>query len=401
MANITAANLAEALTEVYADGVDNMVYDAATRWLLSTVKKDTTFGGTTKRIPVRLEDSGGRSRTFSFSQTNVLGSNIVAWDLDVVADHGTARIDIEAIMRSRNNKSALLDGAVEVVDGLLNRMSNNLEQSLWSLNTGERGTIGGITSDVITLSDIEDVHKFHIGQELVFAASAAAALRDSGTSATVTALDPEDGQVTISATPTGVTTSDLIFEEGDYTAANDVLSVAGVPTWLTAAAATTTLFGLDRSTNTKLSGIRHAGSTSAVEDAIIDANAKVASFGNGKTDFAVTSNINFGTLTKELVNSVERAPGGKAEGGYQYITVWGQTGPIKVIGSRYVKDDVIYLMDMDSWELHSMEEPVRIWDGDGNKFQRVYNEAAVDCRVHSWVNLCCVSPYKNCRVALS
>ena len=309
---INPTTLDSALKEIYDDGVEiqNLVYDEEHRSFMSDLEKNTSFEGDKMPFPVIYEDVGGHSAAFATAQTNIAASQIGAFMIDVVESHTVARITTQAIMRSRSKAGSFVEGLKHMVDSAINRHANSIEHQLFRSASGELDSIGSIASDVITLTNDEAVTAFWVGQVLVFAANAASALRDTGTTATVTAVDRSAGTVTIDATPTGVTAGDLIFNEGDYTAANDVLLISGLDDWLPSSAPTTSLFGQARTADpTRLGGVRVTGSASDIEGSIVEGSTKLFRESNGKPNRAYVSPITFGKSSQGDGGQSGAAPG--------------------------------------------------------------------------------------------
>lgn len=401
--SITAASLDAALKELYSgQTVQNLVYDKSCRPLMSALKKNKDFSGRKMLLPVIWEDVGGLSYSFSQAQTNVAASEIEAFEIDVTRMYTVARIEGEALLRSRHDKGAFLKGLKHLVDSAINRCANKVESMLFRSQSGDIGTISSIASNVITLTNKGDVFNFFVNQELVFAASVSAALRDSGTSATVTAVDRGAGTVTIDATPTGVTTSDVIFNEGDYASSSDTNLVAGLASWLPLSAPSSTAFlGVDRSQDSRLGGLRISGSLSDIEGSIIEAAALLGRESAATPDVCWMSYDVFRRLVNELGAKVERAPGGTGTGGYREIEIYGPKGVIKCRPAAGCPEGLAYLLSMKCWQLVSMGEPVQILKEDGLMISRMASADSYEVRVASWVQLGCDGPGLNVRIGLS
>lgn len=400
---VTATTLDAALKELYAgQTISNLVYDHKSRPFFSMLAKKK-MSGRKMPLPVVAEDVGGRSQNFTNAQTNVAASAIEAFEIDVKKDYAIARIESEAILRAEDDKGAFIRGLKHTVDSALNRLANNQEIRLFASNTGSIGTISSISSDVITLTDIENVTRYWVGQVLVFAASAAAALRDSGTTATVTVVDRDLGTVTIDATPTGVVANDLIFEQGDYTAANDQLMLSGLPDWLPAAApGATAFFGVDRSVDaTRYGGVRYAGSTADIIGSIYGAAARLGREG-AAPDVALMSFDTFRGLSNEMDAKAERSASGSAEAGYQRLTIIGPKGPIECVPCTQCENGLVWLLTKKTWAFYHLgKEPVFLNEFDGLKVRAVSNADAFEARVMCFPQLGCTMPGHNSRVTLS
>ncbi|MDJ0827550.1 MAG: hypothetical protein QNJ16_18825 [Rhodobacter sp.] len=393
---ITSASLAAALKELYSgQRVNNLVYDETHRPFLSKVKKNTNFSGSVHPLPVIWEDVVGISSAFSVAQGNIAASKVGSFDIDVVDTHGVAAIDTEAQLRSRNDKGAFLRGVQHTVDSLLNRMSNDLESSLFRDGTGTLGTVASVSTLTFTLTNASDIVNFYVGQKLSFAASAASNIRAGGP-ATVTVVDRQNGTFTVDANPASGVADDLVFNEGDYVSANDKNKIFGLPAWLKDTTGEASFLGQVRTADDRrLAGVKTAGSSSDIEGSIIDCAHDLGRDAGGVPDTVFMSYLNFRKLVKEMGAKVQRDQGATGQGGFRYLEVYGPKGLLTVHPAAYCQDDKIYVLNMSTWCLFSMGEPITLDTLDGNRMLRKSNASASEIRAYSFVQLGCNAPGRN------
>lgn len=411
MAAITASNLDALFKRLYAgQTVQNLVYDAKARPFLTMLKKMKSFGGTVMPLPVVTDDVLARSATFSNAQTNLGNGQEHKFLVDIVKNYAVCDIETEAILRAEaGDKVAFTNSLKFMIDSSINALANDLEASLFRDGSGSLGTISsGSATTEITLTNVEDVVNFAVGQKVVFAADTASALEGSGSALTVSAVNRGDGKVTFSAAPNTIgstTDGHAMFIQGDYASASDRLKLAGLARWLPTAtelAASPALFNVTRTTDpTRLAGVRYSGSASNITESVKGGASILGRESNAAPDIALMSFDTFNRLNNEVESQVQRDAGGKAVAGFQTISVYGPRGVIECIPCTFCQQDTVWLLSSNSWMLVSIGDPVRIIDKDGLKVRARDGSDAFEVRVASFSNLACVAPGRNCRITLS
>ena len=402
---LTASTLNSALKVLYAgQTLRSLVYNEQQRPFFSMLKKFKNFQGTIMPFPILYEDGAGRAATFSYAQAAIGSPLLKQWQLDVVENHGIARITTESILRSESDKGSFVRGLKLLMDSAINRLSNDIEASLFRDGSGSIGVGTTLTTYGLTLVTVGDVVNFYVGQEVVAAANITSSLR-SATPGVVSAVNRDAGVVTFSAAIGGTfnpTDGDQLFTYGDYVTSSDKLKLKGLAAWLPASApSATTFFNVDRSVDpTRLGGLRYAGSSANVEESIIGAASRLGRESSAVPNVALMSYTTFRQLVLELGAKVQRDQKAMGQGGFQTVEVYGPRGLIKCVACTFCPDSVIYLLTSDTWQLVSMGEPVTIQDLDGLKMMRMATADAFEVRLYSWVNLCCQLPGANVRISL-
>jgi hypothetical protein len=401
----TKTTLDGVLKELYAgQAVQDLVYDESSRPFLSLLKKNTSFAGVGMPLPVVYEDIAGRSYSFSHAQGNVGGSRMTQFLIDTTENYSIARITTDALLRSRNDKGAFLNGLKHEIDSAIRRLANDIESSLFRNGSGAIGVISGTPTTTLTLASADDVVNFAVGMSIVFADTEAAALRSS-TPSVITGVDRDAGTVTAAASfsgTSGAQDGDYIFVEGDYDSASDRNKIRGLDAWIPSSApGATAFFGVNRSVDpTRLGGLRYTGNAAAIEESIVGAAARLGRECGAVPDVALMNYSTFRRLVNELGSKVQRDPGKNATGGFQTLETYGPRGLISCKPATFCQDNVIWLLTSSSWQLVSMGEPVSILDQDGSKVLRVSDADALEVRVASFSQLGCNSPGKNVRISL-
>lgn len=383
------------------DRVENMVY--RDNPLLAMMPKYEQFGGENLKLPIKYGIPQGRSATFSTAQSNKTNSQYKAFLLTRSRDYSLASIDNETIEASKGNSNAFLEAATTEIDGAIESASRALAIDLYGNGSGSRGQVTtGATGTSITLKEIEDVTNFEVGMEVVFSTAEGGGSVKSG-SVTVNSVDRDSGVLTVDAMTaidggTGSASDDFIFQEGDYD-----LKIKGLRAWLpnTAPSGGDNFFGVDRSTDaTRLAGIRYNGSADPIEEALVDAAARVAREG-GKPDYCFISYGKFAELEKALGAKVQYVDKHiNPEIGFRGIKIHGPRGAITVIPDQNCPQGKAFMLSMSFWKLYSLGKCPKILDSDGLKMLRESNADAVEVRVGYYAQLGCRAPGFNANVTL-
>ena len=403
---LNLSNYAPALKQYYSDTrVENMVYKDHP--FMAMVAKDEKFYGKNMPLPIIIGNPQGRSATFSVAQQNKGNSRLRDFVLTRDKDYSLASIDNETAEASENDAGAFLKALTVEIDGAFQSATNSMAHSLFNDGSGSIGQIDASTNvatDQLVLTDAESVVYFEIGQFINFAQQkSAGALRDSGNTLEVVAVDRDGGVVTVSAalnTIAGIATGDFVFVEGDRN-----LKLKGLDAWLPATAPTVgdNFFGVDRSADpTRLGGIRVDGSSLPIEEALIKGAARVGREG-GRPDYCFMSYGKFEDLEKSLgskVQYVKASAYGRADIGFDGIKIKGPKGDITVLADPFCQSDTAWMLSMKSWKVYSLKKAIRILDLDGNKMLRESNADANELRIGGYCQLGCNAPGHNARITL-
>lgn len=400
--DLTAANAV--LKELYfGQTPENLVYK--TNPFLALIPKKTDAGGKYVPAPIIVGASQGRSATFSSAQANQ--SPVLAKEFLVtrVSDYSIATIDNQTMLATKGDKAAFVEGLKTVVDGAFRSATLSAAAAAFRDGTGSIGKISSISSGVITLTVAADAVQFEVNQVLQVATSAGGTARNA--KGYVIAVDRTAGTVTVSTSqggsagdPSSWAANDYIHTDGDINA-----KMKGLAAWLPSSAPTSgdNFFGVDRSSDpARLAGVRYAGTTQPIEEALIDASMLLAREG-GMPEYCFMSFASYAALEKALgakVNYVNvEGPAGIA---FKGIRVYGANTEIKVIPDRNCPSATAYLLTLDNWKLMSLNDVPHLFRyADGLEALRVYNQDAAEARVGYYGNLWCNAPGWNATVSLA
>jgi hypothetical protein len=400
--SLDLTSFSSALKQHYTnDRVENMVY--RDNPLFAMLPKYEQFGGENLKLPIKFGIPQGRSATFSTAQANKTNSQYKAFLLTRSKDYSLASIDNETIEASKGNSNAFFEAATSEIDGAIEAATRSLAIDLYGNGSGSRGqSTGSSTGTSITLKSVEDVTNFEVGMELVFSTAEGGGAVKSG-KVSVNGVDRDLGVLTVDAMTaidggTGVAADDFIFQEGDYD-----LKISGLRAWLpeVAPSGADNFFGVNRSSDvTRLAGIRFDGSALPIEEALVEAAARVAREG-GKPDYCFMSYTKFAELEKALGAKVQYVDKHiNPEIGFRGIKIHGPRGPITVIPDQNCPQDRAFMLSMSYWKIYSLGKCPKILDSDGLRMLRESNADAVEVRVGFYAQLGCRAPGFNATVAL-
>jgi hypothetical protein len=384
------------------DTVEMMVYKDNP--FLALVKKMEDFGGRNLPIPLIYGNPQGRSASFTNAQTRgqVTNSKLADFVLTRVKDYSIATIDNETLEASKGNANAFMEAATTEIDGAINTLTRSLATALFRSGFGDIGQVASISSNTITLLSEESVTNFEVGMVLVASATQGSSVLRAG-SAIIVAVDRTAGTITVDSAAgiTGLAANDFLFVQGDReNSATPVrLKVSGLEAWIPSTTPTSTpFFGVDRSVDTRLGGLRIDGSALPIEEALIDAAALAAREG-AKIDHFFMSYEKYAELEKALGSKVQYIDlQVKAEIGFRGIMINGPRGPIKCIPDQNCPSDRIFGLQMDMWKLYSLGKAVRVIDSDGLQMLRQANADGVEVRYGFYGNLGCRAPGYNVNI---
>ena len=396
-------SVTEALKVHYTDdAMRDMVYKDQP--LLALLPKDTKFGGLNLPVPIIHGNPQRRSHNFTVAQDNTSTSALKQFILTRKKDYSLATITGEAIEASRSDADAFMRYATMEIDGAIHSLKRSLGVSLYRDGTGAIGkaSVTAANPTSVTLQTPAEIVNFEVGMVIVAADGSGAPRNAAG--ASIETINREAGSFTCGNTLGSVVAGDNFYVKGDYTSGATKLKLTGLDAYVpaTSAAAATTLHGCVRAADvTRLGGQRSDGTTKPIEEALIDGMVLVAREG-GRPSHIFCDFVTYANLEKALGSKVQyvTADSPIADIGFDGIRIHGPTGTVKVIPDVNCQPNVAWILQMDTWKLHSLGECPRILQLDDQRMLRQSNADAYEVRVGYYAELACSAPGFNCRVAL-
>lgn len=387
--------------------VENLVYDGAP--LLAMLPKANDFYGKALVLALQYGNPQGTTATFAKAQSNALPSSMEDFILTRKRHYSVATLETELIEASKNDKGALVDALKNEMDGAFAQLGRRWHSGLYGNGGGAIGrvTTGG-TGTSFTLTSIEDVANFEIGQEIVFSTADGTSGSLKAGSVTVNGVNRDTGVVTVDAmsaiaSGSGTANNDYVFIDGDFGA-----MFTGLAGWIpTSAPSSTAFFGVDRSVDTvRLGGCRYDGSGDADKQAaLINGLTKLARQGAKARPDAVFMNVvDFGDLIVELDAKVQyeqtRVNGGKATIGFDSVELHSPAGTVKVIADFQCPKGRAYALKLSTWKWHGLGDGIGIIKTDGLSMIRQASADGVEFRLAVRGQLGCTAPGWNCVITL-
>lgn len=398
MAALDISSALSVLKTYYSDQrVTSMTYKDMPLYALLTKIKD--FYGKNYPLPMKVSNPQGRSATFANAQAQKTTTVYKDFTLTRVRDYSLASITSEAWMASETNPGSFLRLATNEIDNALDTLKRSVGFSLYGDGSGALGAVTSISSAnpaVITLTNVEDIVKFEVGQLLQARSGATTRVFATGiTTATVVGVDRDLGTITTDVDNSGNTdtlvAADTLNVVGDYDS-----KLSGLAAWVPSTApSATSFFGVDRTVDkTRLGGIRVTSSGKPLDEAFIDAARRCGREG-GAPDYGFMGFSRYASLEKTLGARVVYDDVEVAGVGFRGIKISGPSKPITIMPDRDAPEDKAYLLDMETWGFYSLKEPVQILDLDGNKMLREGSADAYELRCAMFAQLGCTFPGAN------
>jgi hypothetical protein len=383
--------------------VENLVY--SDNPFLAMVSKGTDFGGKYKPIPIQTGVSQGRSSVFANAQGNQTAPDLESFLITRAKDYSIATIDNETMLASKTDKMSFLDGAKLLIDSAIRSCTNSLASSLFRSGTGSIGSIGTISTGVITLANPSDVVQFERNMTLQSAATDGATPRAA--LGYIIKVNRSAGTVTVSATAGGAAGTPASWVGGDFllVQGDSNAKIKGLSAWLpfVAPVGGDNFFGVDRSIDvTRLAGVSYDGSAQSIEEAIIDHSSLIAREG-GKPDVLIMNYATYSALEKSLGSKVQYTDlKGPADIAFRGININGANSMIKVFPDRNCQATAGFMLSMNSWKLECLGDAPQILKyGDGLEMLRVSNADAGEVRVGYYAQLRTNAPGWNGQIKFS
>lgn len=391
--------------------IENLSYEGSP--CLAMLPKKEDFGGENLKVPVSYADLKGRSATFSVAQANKQGSDTVAFVVNTVEDYALFSIKGKMIKQSRGDMNAWLPALEKEAESAARALARSASWAIFRDSGGDIGQLATTTtlaSTSIDLTNRADVQNFEVGMTLKLGSKSGSTVTERAGKLKIVAIADRDGSTdhitvnaNISTAIPAATTSDYIIPEGD---ANNRLS--GFESWVPASApGTTAHFGVDRSVDTsRLGGIRFDAVGMNILEAITDAASRCAE--NGGTPDCLFINFdkwrelcNFLGSQKQYTQGTAYAGAGqpKADVSFEGVKIHGPNSVIEVYADRHCQANTGWLLQKDTWTLHSTGGVPMLLEEDGQTILRESTDDAYEGRWGCYYQLYTHAPGWNCRIA--
>lgn len=393
------------------DFIESMVYPR--KPLFAALKKMKEMTGNTWQQPVVFDDLQATSADLATAQTQsaAAGPGLDKFQISRIRKYSVARVDNETILATNGDQGAFFKALTKAIDQSMSAQGRRLNWELYKDGWGDIGQVGNsaFATTVLTLTNPNDVVRFSKGQILSLSSSQNAANLRAGT-LTVAGVDRAAGTVTMTGTlvagVAAVAQNDFIFLQGDRqdSPTPTRLCLAGLESWCGAVAPTSALFfGVDRTQDSRLGGLRYNGTGQPIEEALIDA-AALAGREGAQLDFGVLNPVTYGSLIKSLGSKVQyvRMDQGSdgAKVGFEGVRLYTPAGQVDFFQDQDCPSNRAFMLQLNTWMFGSMGDTPRIINTDGLEVLRGSNYDGVELRVGYYGNLIGKGPGWNINVQI-
>lgn len=379
--------------------------------LFAFVKKERgqMAGGRRYVQPVEFAHPGGSSASYTKAMTNGTTSQYEDFLIARKKQYQRVQVDHELMFATQSQRESFRK-ALDEFDRGLKGLGEKIGRRLYRTQGGAIAKMANssVAVSVITLADKASSFNFHIGQMLTFAAAdGTGSERDSADTTTVTAVDNENGLITVAdvlnVKISGIATTDFVFAEGDF-----AQCLSGLEDWLPVDDRSTRLAAPFHSVTRSaapdyLGGIFMDGTTmGGLDEVIIKLVGKIGKYG-GQTshifanpeslsDLELISNSKMRIVAE--VNSKIIGDSGEVLVGFSgYRAIVGGRS-VKIYGDRNCPSNRLYALQLNTWTLWHTGNLVN-WLGEsytGSKLQPSQNDDCAEARLGSYQNLGCSAP---------
>lgn len=330
---------------------DKAIADAATRDrpFSRMVKKSKGLQGENFRYKIKYGNAGSVGGTFATTQAAAGTSKGVQVAVEPALKYGIIQLDGPSLLRSQG-KGATIELITNETDSVLDEMYAHLSFDLLHSGNGIRGRRSSASSDVITLTDANDVRNFSVGMPVGASDQADGSSPRTGTT-TVSHVDPSAGTITLTsaAAITSFANNDYLFVPGEPGTCVDGLGLL-VP--LTAPSSGESFRGHDRSVDTqRLAGARLNNTSAPIHENIGTLATMIQSQGR-KADTCFLSPTNLWKVVRHLEAKVQYdGAANSASYGFEFVTIMTPGGAIRLFSDPDMPEDVGYVGKMSEAEV--------------------------------------------------
>jgi len=383
----------------------NLSYKGSPLYAMLPKKED--FGSSGIEVPVSYADLKGRSRQFSVAQANKEGSDTVKFYIqNTQKDYALFSVDGETVRRSRGDLNAWMPSLEKEAESAARALARSASWGVYRDSVGNVATMGSNSTTTLTLGNRADVQHFEVGMTIQLVDPSATSSARTG-KLKIAAISRDAGTLTCNvAVTTGIPTAandDLIVPEGDLNR-----SITGLAGWIpsTDAGVSSSLFGVNCQVDTqRLGGTRFDAAGMNILEAINDAAARVAENGGAPDHLFINFDkwrelANYLGSQKIYTQGTAFAPAGqpKADIGFEGFKIHGPNRVINVYADRHCQPGTGWLLQMDTWTLHSAGGIPMLLDEDGQTILREATDDAYEGRWGSYSQLYTNAPGYNCRI---
>jgi hypothetical protein len=406
---MTAYSLSTAVEltkRLYPDGIDSILYEDSPAW--GMVKKWKKFNNEAKFLVWKFATGGGASSVFSNAQANKGVASFKRPLITRVREYALASMDGEMLDATDGQPAALAETFKVAMDDALYNINRSLGFQAFRNGGGARAQLAssssGVATTTITLSSTSSMQGLEKGMYVNAASTDGTSGSVLAGKALITAVDRGSRTLTTTAAWNtlipGITDSYYLFRDGDF---GNVIK--GFQAWIPDAAPSPgeNFFGIDRSSDTRLHGLRYAPTSGNIEEVLINASA-VALDNGSRPDLVILNPLDMANLVNQLGSKrtipVDARSADKPTIGYRGVMINGAGGPITVLSDPMCQRLKAWMLTQATWEDWCLGEVPRILNRDGQETLREASADADELRVGGYMQRVCLNPNANVNITL-
>jgi hypothetical protein len=311
---------AAVLKKTYADGIVELDYSRSKTLSLLKKKKGTLVSspfGDSFNVPVQHGNPQAGSATYAtgYAQASAEATRYKNWAVTPGTCFHFADVSGDIVRRGAGVGS-FVDALTSEIENAKKALQRIMEIVLFRGGFGDlaqlSATAGVGTAAGVALAQPWMVRFIETGQSILFGAAVESGTLRGATPVKVTGRHAAAGTIDFAFAPntagTAAAVSDFLFRDGDRH--DNATPTKRLPTgfkgWLPhAAPSSTAFFGVDRTVDDRLGGLRQDGALSgSIEEAFLDATTLVVAEGGNPSHF-VTGPNTFNKLAKSMQNRID------------------------------------------------------------------------------------------------
>jgi hypothetical protein len=363
--------------------------------------------------PIQYADPGGGSVDFTTANAYTDNeSQYAAFQVTRKKHYRISKVDNETIEATASGNIDAFEPAFDEFDKAMRAEGNYLNFRFFRSSSGAIGRMSntGFATAVLTLDDPAGCWGVRRNDVLQLSADSGATVK-AGT-IKVASVQRRAGTITLTGNiSAGVATAaanDYVALKGDFSGSATGASAAGMIDWAPdAAPAATSFFGVDRSTDDMLGGLRiDATDGRPVHEALIDSVSALDEYG-ADPDVCFANPRALATLTKQLegkwvIMKGQGYGGQEADIGYRGWQVTIEGHEVTVFSDRCCQVSRMWVTQLDTWTLFSAGmAPNFITKRAGSIIKISETADAYEARVGEYYNYSNKAPSYTCNVQLA
>ena len=406
MTSLSLTSVNELARRLYPDGIEALLYKKSPGW--GMISKWEGFGDASKELVWKFAVGGGASTQFANAQANKGVPSLKKPLITRTKEYALASMDGEMLDAVSGKPGQLASTFKVAMDDALYNIQRSLCFHLFRNGGGARGQLlssaSGVGTVTITLSATTSMQGFEKGMWVNGGTTDGTTGAVLPGKAQITAVNRGARQLTAAAAWNtliiGLVDACYLFRDGDFGGV-----VKGFQAWVPDSAPTPgdNFYGIDRSSDTRLHGLRYAPTSGTIEEVLIDASA--LAFENGADpDIVIMNPLDKANLVKQMgskrIIPVNAASADKPTIGYKGFMLEGANGALTILSDPMCQRNKAWMLKQDTWEVWSLGKVPRVLNRDGQETLREASADADELRVGGYLAVVCSAPNDNVNITL-